>query len=279
MIRGLTRAGIGHLASNEQFIVYAAQFGFQAVDLNPADLIREVGVEKALHLLESNNIVLGSFDLPVEWRSTEDAFLEGLPALVEQAQAAKLLGGNKCCTYILPSTDQEAAPFMIAATRRLRLCAEILAAYDIRLGLEFVGSWHLREEWANPFIWTLDDTLAWMDTIQARNVGLLFDSYHWYTNGLDTEAILKLKPEQIVHVHLNDAKSWAISELMDGDRLYPGEGVIDLAGFLSSLQKIGYKDVVAQEVLSPLAADQEPTQLLARSQAGFDKAFAGVSIS
>ncbi|WP_152397619.1 sugar phosphate isomerase/epimerase family protein [Paenibacillus cellulositrophicus] len=276
MIRGLTRAGIGHIASNEQFIVYAVQFGFQSVDLNPADLIREVGMEKALHLLESNNIVLGSFDMPVDWRSTEEAFLEGLPALVEQAKAAKLLGGNKCCTYILPSTDQDVAPFMIAATRRLRLCADILAAYGIRFGLEFVGSWHLREEWANPFIWTLDDTLAWIDTIQARNVGLLFDSYHWHTNGLGTEAILKLKPEQIVHVHLNDAKNWAISELMDGDRLYPGEGAIDLTGFLSSLGKIGYKDVVAQEVLSPLAAEQESTQLLARSQAGFNKAFAGI---
>ena len=54
---------------------------------------------------------------------------------------------------------------MALATRRLRTCAQILGAYGIRLGLEFVGPHHLRTAWKHPFIWTLDETLDWIDAI------------------------------------------------------------------------------------------------------------------
>ncbi|MFE4709770.1 sugar phosphate isomerase/epimerase family protein [Paenibacillus sp. NPDC056722] len=277
MLRGLTTAGLGEIASNEEYIRSAAEFGFQAVDLNPLELIQELGQEKALALLESTGITIGSFGLDVDWRSTEENFRAGLEPLVRVAEAAAALNCKACCTYILPSTDLPAAPFMIAATRRLRLCADILGAYGISLGLEFVGSNHLRTQWANPFIWTMEDTLEWMEAINSRNVGLLLDSYHWYTNGLTTDDLLKLKPEQITHAHINDAKELPIPELQDGDRLYPGEGVIDLAGFLESLVKIGYKGVVAQEVLAP-GSGQTSQELLARSKAGFDKVFAPLGL-
>ncbi|EFH84445.1 sugar phosphate isomerase/epimerase family protein [Ktedonobacter racemifer] len=275
MIRGLTRAGLGTIESNEQFISGAAQFGFQAVDLNPVHFIRQCGREKAAHLLESKGVIIGSIDLDVDWRSSEERFREGLKALAEAAEAAMSLGCFKCCTYILPSTDEAVAPFMAAATRRLRLCADILGAFGIRLGLEFVGSRHLRTQWANPFLWRMDDTLDWIETIGARNVGLLVDSYHWYTNGLTVDNLLKLKPEHIVHVHINDAKAGPIENLLDADRLYPGEGVIDLHGFLQGLQTAGYSGVVAQEVLGP-STSESMEELLARSKAGFDKAFANL---
>ena len=110
-------------------------------------------------------------------------FPRGLPKLAQAAEAAAALGCTSCCTYVLPSTDLGAAHFMALATRRLRTCAQILGAYGIRLGLEFVGPHHLRTRWKHPFIWTIDETLDWIDAIGERNVGLLFDSYHWYTNG------------------------------------------------------------------------------------------------
>lgn len=277
MWRGLTTAGLGEIGSNEDFIRGAAAFGFQSVDLNPLELIQELGKDKALELLDSTGIIIGSFNLEVDWRSTEENFRAGLEQLVRVAEAAAALNCKACCTYILPSTDLPAAPFMIAATRRLRLIADILGAYGISLGLEFVGSQHLRTQWANPFIWTMEDTLEWMKAINSRNVGLLLDAYHWYTNELTLDDLLKLTPDQITHVHINDAKPLPVSECLDGDRLYPGEGVIDLTGFLRVLATIGYHGVVAQEVLAP-SSGQTSQELLARSKAGFDKVFAPLGL-
>ncbi|MFC5529623.1 sugar phosphate isomerase/epimerase family protein [Cohnella yongneupensis] len=272
MIRGVTKAGLGEIGSNEEYIRLADRFGFRSVDLNPLELIEQYGQVEAADLLARHNVIIGSFGLEADWRGSEDLFRAGLPRLVQQAEAAAALGCASCCTYILPATDLPAAPFMIAATRRLRLCANILGAYGINLGLEFVGPHHLRTHWANPTIWTMQDTLEWMEAIQARNIGLLLDSYHWHTNGLSTQELLALRPDQITYVHINDAKPLPIEDLMDSDRLYPGEGAIDLTGFLTSLQKIGYTGVVAQEVLAP-ARNESLMDLFSHSKACFDKLF------
>ncbi|MGO4539149.1 sugar phosphate isomerase/epimerase family protein [Paenibacillus sp. 2TAB19] len=278
MLRGLSGAGLGKLDSDEQLIELAAKYGFQAVDIDARGLIERHGLEQARELLASNGVVIGSIGLPVEWRGTEDAFREGLKGLAATAAAAASLGCTSCCTYILPSTDLPAAHFMALATRRLRTCAQVLGAYGIRLGLEFVGPHHLRTRWANPFIWTLQETLDWIDTIGESNVGLLFDAYHWYTNELGTADIEALRPEQIVHVHINDAPNVPVAEALDNGRVYPGEGVIDLAGFLSSLHKIGYKGAIVQEILSAEAPQGTTESLVERSKAGFDKVYAAAGL-
>lgn len=278
MLRGLTGAGLGRIESDERLIELAAAHGFQAVDLDAAGLIERHGLEQARALLAKNGIVIGSIGLPVEWRTTEEAFLEGLEQLAPAAAAAAALGCTSCCTYILPSTDLKAAHFMALATRRLRTCAQILGAYGVRLGLEFVGPHHLRTRWENPFIWTLEETIDWIDAIGESNVGLLFDAYHWYTNGLAVADIEALRAEQIVHVHINDAPDVPVEEALDNGRLYPGEGVIDLAGFLGALHKIGYKGAVSQEILTAEASTQTPEELVLRSKAGFDKVFSAAGL-
>ncbi|MGG1638539.1 xylose isomerase [Paenibacillus sp. FSL A5-0031] len=278
MLRGLTGAGLGRIESDEHLIKLAGAYGFQAVDLDAASLINRYGVEQARELLASNGVVIGSIGLPVEWRTTEEAFLEGLEKLASSAAAAAALGCTSCCTYILPSTDLKAARFMALATRRLRTCAQILGAYGIRLGLEFVGPHHLRTRWENPFIWTLEETLEWIDAIGESNVGLLFDAYHWYTNSLTVADIEALRPEQIVHVHINDAPDVPVEEALDNGRVYPGEGVIDLVGFLQALNRIGYKGAVSQEILSSEAESQSPEELAQRSKAGFDKVFGAAGL-
>ncbi|WP_054956026.1 sugar phosphate isomerase/epimerase family protein [Paenibacillus dakarensis] len=273
MLQGLTTAGLGKIDSNSHFIELASRYHFQSVDLEAADLIKELGAEQAVERLGELKLSIGSMGLPVEWRADEEEFLKGITKLPAAAEAAAALGCTRCCTYILPSTDLPAAHFMAIATKRLRICADILGAYGIRLGLEFVGPHHLRTRWNNPFIWTLRETLDWIDAIHEPNVGLLLDSYHWYTNELQVCDIMQLRPEQIVHVHINDAKDLPVEEVLDNDRLFPGEGVIDLAGFLKGLHDIGYQGPVSQEILTPSTPSDSPESLVLRSRQAFDKVF------
>ncbi|OWA37761.1 xylose isomerase [Saccharibacillus sp. O16] len=278
MLRGLTRAGLGAVTSDEQFMQLASAGGFQTVDLDARALIERYGAEGAAEQLAEYGLRLASIDLPVEWRTDEETFRAGLPALTEAAAAAHRLGCTRCCTYVLPSTDQNSAHFMVLATRRLRICAQILGAYGIRLGLEFVGPHHLRTAWKNPFIWGMQETLDWIEAIGEPNVGLLLDAYHWYTNELHISDIERLRPEQIVHVHLNDARDVPLEQVLDNDRLYPGEGVIDLAGFLRVLHAIGYEASVTQEILTPSAPTEEPERLVQRSREGYDRVFAAAGL-
>jgi len=230
MLRGLTRAGLGEIGEDKRFIEQAAKYGFQAVEADAGSLIQSHGLEGARELLKSNGIVLGAMGLPVEWRGTEEQFRSGLTALAAGAEAASELGGNVCCTYILPATEQPSASFAIATVRRLKVIADVLDAFGMRFGLEFVGPRHLRTMFKNPFIYSMEDTLALIDAMGSPNAGLLLDSYHWHANGLGAKDIEKLSAHRIAYVHVNDAKDVPIDQLLDNDRLYPGEGVIDFAG-------------------------------------------------
>ncbi|NMO94893.1 sugar phosphate isomerase/epimerase family protein [Paenibacillus lemnae] len=278
MLRGLTNAGLGALKNDEHLMELASQYSFDSVDLDANSLVSRLGKDAANERLQSLGLTVGSIGLPVEWRADDQKFQEGLEQLPKAAAAAQALGCTRCCTYILPSTDHAAAHFMALATTRLRQCASILAAFGIRLGLEFVGPHHLRTQWKNPFIWTLEETLDWIQAINEPNVGLLFDAYHWYTNGMTVEDIARLSPGQIVHVHINDAKDVPVEQVLDNDRLYPGEGVIDLAGFLRGLHRIGYQGPVAQEILTPSQPEDSPEDLAARSKACFDQVFTAAGI-
>ncbi len=271
--------GLGDVGSNERFVKLAREYGFQAVDLNDVlGWVEAEGKETALAVLAETGVAIGSIGLPVEWRSTEERFRSDLTKLAATAAAAAELGCTRCCTYVLPATDLNAAHFMALATRRLRTCADILGAYGIRFGLEYVGPHHLRTRWANPFVWTLDQTNDWIDAIGAPNVGLLLDSYHWYTTGQTADELAALRADQIVHVHINDAPDVPVEEALDNGRLYPGEGVIDLPAFLQALQRTGYSGPISQEILTQSPPTAPAEELLSRSKAGFDKVFAAAGL-
>jgi sugar phosphate isomerase/epimerase len=284
MLKGLTRAGIGNVGGLGDFVRLAAKYGFDAVDVGGGELqqlIEQHGAEGAqAWLRETGNgrIRIGAIGLSVEWRASEEKFKDGLTGLAAEAKAAATLGCKACCTYILPSTDLPAAHFAVLATRRLRTCAQSLGAYGISLALEFVGPHHLRTRWAHPFLWTLEETLDWIDAIGEPNVGLLFDAYHWYTNELGVSDIHKLRADQIVHAHINDAPNVPVSEVLDNARLFPGEGAIDLTGFLQGLKQIGYTGVIAQEILTQAPPEGTAEQLVSRSQAAFDRVYAAAGI-
>ncbi|MCK0471858.1 sugar phosphate isomerase/epimerase [Halalkalibacter sp. APA_J-10(15)] len=276
MLKGVTNAGLGDVGTIEEFIINASKYGFESVDTSGNELVcwvEQIGLEEARAFLRKYNIQIGAIGLSVEWRREEEEFKTGLEPFIREAEVASALGCRSCVTYILPSTDYPPAAFMARAVRRFRTCAVILNEYDMKLGLEFVGPHHLRTAWKYPFIWTMSETIDLIEAIGKANVGLLIDAYHCYTTGIDFAELNQLDVEKIVHVHINDAKSIPVSEVLDNDRLYPGEGVINLVEFLKQLQSIGYQGSITQEVLTQIPEDQEPEQLWDKTSNAYDALF------
>ena len=96
--------------------------------------------------------------------------------------------------------------------------------------------------------------------IGTGNMGLLFDSFHWYTSHGSAQDIAALRNEDIVLVHLNDGIAGrGPDEQIDGERALPGEtGVIDLTVFLQGLQALGYDGPVVVEPFSKRVKAMEP---------------------
>src|SRR4030042_2956629 len=87
------------------------------------------------------------------------------------------------------------------------------------------------------FISTHIEMMELVEAIGTCNVGLLLDSWHWYTSHGTVDELLKLSNNDIVHVHVNDAPaSIDIDKQVDNRRALPATtGVIDLKGFINEI--------------------------------------------
>jgi sugar phosphate isomerase/epimerase len=178
---------------------------------------------------------------------------------------------KRSATWVLPMSDERELDDNIRFhIDRFQPIARILADHDIRLGLEFIGPKTLRDTKRHPFIWRMFDMLALGRKI-GPNVGLLLDVWHLYTSHGTLEDMEKLKSEDVVYVHVNDApRGIAIDEQLDNIRDLPGAtGVIDIAGFLRTLKEIGYDGPVTPEpfknALKELPNDEARLKLVGKS--------------
>ena len=140
----------------------------------------------------------------------------------------------------------------------------MLAEYGGRLGLEFVGPQTLRRGHPYEFIHDMAGMLDLCADIGTGNMGLLLDSFHWYTSQGTAEDIARLSDSLVVDVHINDGVAGrGPDEQLDGERRLPGEtGVIDLETFLHGLKEIGYTGPVTPEPFSPQLRERPPEEAI-----------------
>lgn len=257
------------LPDPEAYIRLAAANGFQAVDHGAnfwTDWVERASLDHVQAFCRNYGCVIGHGGLPVNFREDEAAFQEGLDALPRQCEVNKALGVRGMATWIAPATPKNLSQFRAMHVTRLRQVAKILAGHGLLLGLEFVGPKTSRLS-GHPFVYDIPGMLDLCAEIDDAVCGLLLDSYHWYTSHATVEDILKLDVRKVVHVHINDAYPGPIDELMDLKRMLPGEGVIDLKGFLGALEQAGYDGPVAVETFDDTLRTVGPEEAARRAGA------------
>lgn len=255
------------------FLDAASKAGFPAIEysIEPfGKIATEKSDESAIELLTSRNLQLGSFMLPTEFRKDEETFKEQLKELPRLAALARKMGTDRCCTWQLPSTDEPVAAYTSRMIRRLREIAKVLDDQGIRFGIEWVGPKTMRTA-KNDYIYDIPGVLEFIDAIGEKNVGLLFDSFHWFTSHATKQDILKLTEQQIVLVHINDAPNKPKDEQIDNQRLLPGEGIIDLTGMLDALRQIGYHHCVSVETFGEELPKMKPVDAAIKTKAAVDQ--------
>ncbi len=265
--KNLSGGHIGLRANQQQALDYADKYGFDSIAPNPNEFkdASNSEIRDWLGQMKQKGIRYGAAGLPVDFRKDEERFRQGLAQFPRQAAILKKLGVTRMATWILPGDNKLTylQNFNLHKTR-LRQVAEILKDNNIRLGLEFVGPRTLRARFRFPFACTQHGMLELAEATGKDNVGLLMDSWHWYTSHGTTEELLQLTNKQIVLVHVNDApRDIDIDKQQDNNRRLPvTTGVIDLKGFVNALVKIGYDGPVECEPFdNKLRAMSDPAKL------------------
>ena len=257
---------IGIQTTLPEAIKLAAEAGFEGLELDikqAAQLADQHGIAYVRDLFDSSGVRVGNWGFPGDFRHdrvTYECDMACLPALADVAQQ---LGATRCATWMLPFSDELCfVDHFDLLAERLRPAAKILGDHGIRLGLEFVGPRTLRQGHKYSFISTMEGMLGLCSAIGTGNLGLLFDSFHWYTSHGTARDIASLRKEDVVLVHVNDGIAGrGPDEQIDGERALPGEtGVIDLAGFVRGLKDIGYTGPVVVEPFSQRVKAMQPRE-------------------
>jgi sugar phosphate isomerase/epimerase len=242
-----------------QRIAAAKNHGFAGVDIDVfevANIVDADGADSITQQFEEANVIACGWGLPTDWRSSDENWKRDLAVLPRLAKAAAAIGCFRCATWVGPASNER--PFdenLKHHIERFKPIAEILGENGHRLGLEFIGPKTLRANAKYPFVHDMPGMLDMTSQI-GDNVGLLLDCWHLYTSHGKASDVAKLNETDVVYVHVNDAPSGPIDELVDNVRCMPGEtGVIDIAGFLAALKSIGYSGPVVPEPFKKELAD------------------------
>jgi len=255
MYKALDPDCIGHHVSIEEVAEELSLNGFEGVWFN---IRREYpkDISRTRKILDQYGLKAAGFALPVEYRNDETTYEQDMENLRNYAKYASELGAHRCITWIIPYSDTLSYDENFELHKiRLKRAAEILAEFDISLGLEFLGPPKLRKGVKNEFIHTLDGMLELCRAIGTDNIGLLLDVWHWDLAGQKLADFSKIENESwIVAAHIMDAPSGiAPEEQEDLIRKLPGDtGVLKIHDFFKGLRSLNYSGPVIPE---PFVAD------------------------
>ena len=277
MFKNLSTGAIGIRANMQEGLALANAAGFEGLDLGideASQLAQEHSVQFVKELWAEAGIKMGGWGFGVNWRGADADYYAGLAQLPARAELAAKLGCYRTTTVVGPASNdmtyQENWDFSV---KRLRPVAEILKEYGHSLGLEFIGPATSRKAAKHLFAYSMDAMLGLAAAVGTGNVGLLFDTWHWYTCRSTIDDVRKLSLADVVYVHINDAPAGIdADEQIDNIRCLPAEtGVIPLTELMHVLTDIGYEGPVTPEPFSKTVNAMEPADAAKATGASLDK--------
>jgi 2-keto-myo-inositol isomerase len=200
----------------------ASRAGFSLVELRAPKL---EGVRNLAGLLSAHGIQAWSVN------SLEGA---GERDLDEEARRLAAWAASCGCPYVVCVPGRERQGLEEAVARLARICA----AEGATLAFEFMG-----------FPWAAVRSLG--EALRVHDGPVVIDTFHWVLGDRNLHELAALDPARLAVVHVNDAPSRDLAALGDADRVLPGEGVLDLQDFYSTLRAIGFDGVCSVELFNP----------------------------
>lgn len=157
------------------------------------------------------------------------------------------------CEYIVavPSNLENTATGKVtreqigkSSVKVLRKLADMAAPYNVKIALEFIG---IPQNTINTFSQAYDI----VSKVDKENVGLVYDTFQFTGMGSRLEDVTDETAEKIFIFHINDVDDLIVGQMTDVDRIWPGDGIIDLDAHLQRLKVLNYDFVTSVELFRP----------------------------
>ena len=143
------------------------------------------------------------------------------------------------------------------------LCA-IAANHQVSIAFEFLGE-------SDCSVRTLESAARIVEQAGCDNLGLVIDSFHYYTGGSTIEMIEALDPARLFIFHIDDAEGLPREQLIDAHRLLPGLGILPLKEIIAAFRRIGYEANASVEIFRPEYWERDPFELAQAARDAVEK--------
>jgi sugar phosphate isomerase/epimerase len=261
------------------FVRLAGRAGFGGVEVRigaAQELARDVGVEGVRRLFADAGVAPAHCGVSVGLQRAPAEYAEALKRVPGELELARALG-IPTAMIVLPFRRDGGEPDPRRVVERVREVGDLAADYGVGITLEFIGL-HPAADQRDDFPTTLGKTLDLVDQAGRRNVGALLDSYHWYLGGSRTADLARVRQGMPLFIHINDAPPGPVEQLTDPMRVLPGEGVLDLAGWLRDIRRAtGYDGYASLELFNPQIRELDPEVAVKRSAEAVNQLLAAVA--
>lgn len=221
-----------------------AQAGFQGIEIFEQDLIAsELPPDEVGRIVRDFGLEITLFQpfrdfegLPEPYRSRAFARAARKFELMNQLGTDLILVCSSVHPESMGGIDRMAEDF--------RDLGDLAAAHGVRVGFEALA-------WGRH---VNDFRDAWEVVRRAdhRNVGLILDSFHTLGRGIDPDTIRRIPGDRIFFVQLADAPAIPM-DLLYWSRHFrnmPGEGDLDVVGFMRAVVATGYAGPLSLEIFN-----------------------------
>ena len=177
------------------------------------------------------------------------------------------------CPYVvvvpgkIPAGGLSSYEVVEGSVQVLRELASIAERHGVALAFEFLGQ-------EDCSVQTLDIADEIVEKTNRRNIGLVIDSFHFYTGGSTIGMIDDLDAKSLFIFHIDDAEDLPVDRLTDAHRLLPGLGILPLTEIIAALKRIGYDRNASVEIFRPEYWERDPFELAREAKAAVERVVA-----
>ncbi len=240
------------------------QAGFEAVELWLAkvyEYLKDHSLDDAKKLLKDHSL-----------KSVSACYKGGLMLVEgeekeksrkEFEEILKICGALETPILIVPESSPQCEKGMYEkASANMQEAADIAKKYGVTLAMEFLKG--------SKFLGSLKTATYLNRKIDRKNVGILFDTFHFYAGVSKMADIAELKKGEIKFFHVNDVAPEVPRDAWeDRHRVLLGEGVLPLKEICKAVEKTGYTSYASLELFSKKLWAEDPLEVAKKGLASF----------
>ena len=229
MYKILNSHGLGVSGRQNELIELALTYKFNGVEVDMEDLVGRhdtLGKQFACQFLQSANIDVGTFLLPIELGVSNDDFSQYQKKLETICDLGETLGAKRCYIALEPTSEKFAFQENFEQHRsRIHDLGEQFEKHGMAIGLALQSAKAQASTGDYKFIQTAEELLTMAKTVGHKNVGVCLDTWEWVVGGGAMDQLADLDVNSITELRLADVSDDAnLSAIKSSDRVAPGDG-------------------------------------------------------